>query len=287
MANLSATQKKKRNSFVALLIGILVVLAAIVYVVYAGVMSKSAFLENQDFATALSEVFGKSARSVSEEDLAGVKYLELYHDTESDICGLAIGDEEFIAKYNEAMASEDAENADTSYYDLAKSATFEADDDMVFADLKYFTGVEALNLNMVTIEDASVIGQFKNLKRGSFASCGITDVSAFASLNLDAIEELNFSGNTISDWTALEAIADKVIVNSSYSVEMDEDGNYTLVPVEITLADQLAEEEAENAEGEEAEAENSEEGDAEAEGENDEAEASEEAAADESTTEAE
>ncbi len=252
MARLTATQKKKRNSFVALLIGILVVLAAIVYVVYAGVMSKSAFLENQDFATALSEVFGKSARSVSAQDLAGVKYLEIYHDTENDMCGLAIGDDEFLDKYNEAMASEDAENADTSYYDLAKSSTFDADDNMVLADLKYFTGAEVLNLNMVTIADSSVLGEFKNLKRGTFASCGITDVSAFASLDLTKIEELNFSGNTISDWTALESIADKVIVNSSYSVEMGDDGNYTLVPVEITLADQLAEAEAENAEGEEA-----------------------------------
>ena len=276
MANLTATQKKKRNTFVALLISILVVLAAIVYVVYAGIMAKSAFLENQDFATALSEVFGKSARSVSEEDLAGVKYLELYHDTENDMCGLAIGDDEFLAKYNDAMASEDAENADTSYYDLAKSATFEADDNMVLADLKYFTGAEVLNLNMVTIDDASVLGEFKNLKRGTFASCGITDVSAFASLDLSKIEELNFSGNTISDWTALESIADKVIVNSSYSVEMGDDGNYTLVPVEITLADQLAEEaEEETAEGEEA-TENTE---AEAEAETEAEEATEENAA--------
>ena len=240
MANLTATQKKKRNSFVALLVGIVVVLAAIVFVVYSGVMAKSAFIDNQDFATALSEVFGKSARSVSEEDLANVKYFELYHDSESDMCAIAIGGDDFVAKYNEATADE--ENTDTSYYDLAKTATFEADDDMTFDEIKYFTGAEILNVNSVEIKDASVLANFKNLRKAYLTSCGLTDVSAFASLDLTKIEELNLSGNNITDWTALEAIADKVIVSSSYSVEMGDDGNYTLVPMEVTLADQMAQE---------------------------------------------
>ena len=238
MANLTATQKKKRNGFVALLIGIIVVLAAIVLVVYSSVMSKSAFLENQDFATALSQVFGKSARSVSQEDLATVKYLELYHDTESDICAIAIGDDEFIAKYNEAVADEN--NTDTSYYNSAKTATFEADDELALADLKYFTGAQVININAVNIPDASVFANFTELRKGIFTSCGITDVSAFSSLDLTKIEELNFTGNNIQDWTALEAIADKVVVSTSYTLEMAEDGNYTFVPLELTLADQMA-----------------------------------------------
>ena len=247
MANLSTTQKKKRNAFVALLAGIVVVLAAIVLVVYSGVMAKSAFLENQDFATALSQVFGKSARSVSAEDLANVKYFELYHDSEADMCAIAIGGDDFMAKYDEANAIED--NTDTSYYDLAKTATFEADDDFTFADLKYFTGAKVLNINNVAIEDQTVFGSFTELKKGYFTSCALTDVSAFASLDLTKIEELNFAGNEITDWSALESIADKVIVNSSYSVEMGEDGNYNLVPVEVTLAEQMKQaEEAENAE---------------------------------------
>ncbi len=252
MANLTATQKRKRNGFVALLIGIVVVLAAIVLVVYSGIMSKSAFLENQDFATALSQVFGKSARSVSQEDLATVKYLELYHDSESDMCAIAVGDDEFIAKYNEALADEN--NTDTSYYNSAKTATFEAEDEMTLADLKYFTGAHVMNINAVNIPDASVFANFTELRKGIFTNCGITDVSAFASLDLTKIEELNFTGNNIQDWTALEAIADKVVVSSSYTVEMSEDGNYTLVPLELTLADQM-EQDAESdqaTEGEEA-----------------------------------
>ena len=240
MANLTATQKKKRNEFVALLIGILVVLAAIVLVVYSGIMAKSAFLDNQEFAAALSQVFDKSARSVSQEDLANVKYFELYHDSESDMCAIAVGDDAFMEKYDAAMEIED--NTDTSYYDLAKTATFKADDDMIFEDLKYFTGAQVLNINAVSIEDASVFANFKNLKRGIFAGCGITDVSAFGELDLTKIEQLNFADNNITDWTALESIADKVIVTSSYSIEMGEDGNYSVVPVEVTLAEQMKQE---------------------------------------------
>ena len=246
MAKLTATQKKKRNEFVALLIGIVVVLAAIVLVVYSGIMSKSAFLDNQEFAAALSLVFDKSARSISQEDLANVKYLELYHDIESDICAIAVGDDEFMKAYDAAMEIED--NTDTSYYDLAKTATFEADDDMSFEDLKYFTGAQVFNINAVNIEDSSVFANFKDLKSGVFASCGITDVSAFGELDLTKIETLNFAGNNITDWSALEPVADKVIVESSYSIEMGEDGNYSIVPVEVTLAQQMAQDAEETTE---------------------------------------
>lgn len=258
MANLTASQKKKRNTFVALLIGIIVVLGLIAYVLYSNAMSKSAFLENQDFATALSEVYGERARSVSAEDLQKAKYVEIAHDTEADTCSVAIGFDDFMEKYNDVLAKSDAgeEVTDTSYVELIKSAVFEADDELVLGDIKYFTGAEVVSLNGVNIGDNAILGQFKNLKRGYFSSCGITDVSAFASLDLTKIEELNFTGNTIEDWTALESIADKVIVSSSYGVEMGEDGNYTLVPMEVTLADQMAEAEAEaegEAEGETAE----------------------------------
>ncbi len=258
MANLTASQKKKRNTFVALLIGIILVLGLIAYVLYSNAMSKSAYLENQDFVAALSEVYGERARSVSAEDLQKAKYVEIAHDTEADTCSVAIGFDDFMEKYNDVLAKSDAgeEITDTSYVELIKSAVFEADDELVLGDIKYFTGAEVVSLNGVNIGDNAILGQFKNLKRGYFSSCGITDVSAFASLDLTKIEELNFTGNTIEDWTALESIADKVIVSSSYGVEMGEDGNYTLVPMEVTLADQMAEAEAEaegEAEGETAE----------------------------------
>ena len=111
---------------------------------------------------------------------------------------------------------------------------------MALADLKYFTGAQVININAVNIPDASVFANFTELREGILTSCGITDVSAFSSLDLTKIEELNFTGNNIQDWTALEAIADKVVVSTSYTLEMAEDGNYTFVPLELTLADQMA-----------------------------------------------
>ncbi|MBR2021657.1 MAG: hypothetical protein IJ939_04395, partial [Clostridia bacterium] len=97
MANLTGTQKKKRNQFIALLVAIVVVLAAIFYVVYSAYMAKSAFLENDDFATALSEAYGKAARSVSKEDLSAVKYLEVFNDGQMGAVGF--GDSEFAKDY--------------------------------------------------------------------------------------------------------------------------------------------------------------------------------------------
>jgi len=251
MANLTASQKKKRNDFVALLIGIIVVLAAIVLVTYAGIMAKSAYLVNGDLATALGEIHGEAVRSVSKEDLAAAKYVEVYYDAEYKQAAIAIGYDDFLAKYYEAENSD--ATLDEAAQALLKSAVFEADDDSVFDDLKYFTGAEVINLINVKVTDPAMFSSFTSLKRGAFTSCGITDVSAFASLDLTKIEELNFSGNTIEDWTALESISDKVIVESYQTlelteegtIELDENGQFATTTVETTLTEHLAEKAAE------------------------------------------
>ena len=299
MANLTASQKKSRNKFIALIIGIIIVAAACAYVIYGGVTAKSKLLENQHFAKALSEVTGKTPLAISEKDLAAVKYLEMSYDSTNKQYNLAIGYDDFMTEYtkqieasntdeqvsddapvdentaentdetadntsetadtedNSADSASDNESADSADLStLVKSAAFKGTEDDVFEDLKYFTGVETISVYGVKFPSDFDFGIYKNLTRGYFGNAGITSVEKFASLNLDSIESLDFSGNTVEDWSALESISDKVTVFSGYTIEAGEDGNYQYVPYTQTLTDYLAEQaanDAENADGTDAE----------------------------------
>ncbi len=288
MANLTASQKKSRNKFIALIIGIIIVAAACAYVIYGGVTAKSNLLENQNFAKALSEVTGKTPLAISENDLAAVKYLEMSYDSTNKQYSLAVGYDDFMAEYTKQLEAKNASdtasdetaadentdaNADNTAADaaadntadaandtssdkanddsvdlstLVKSAVFKGTEDDVFADLKYFTGVETISVYGVKFPADFDFGVYKNLTRGYFGNAGITTVETFANLNLENIESLDFSGNTIEDWSALESISDKVTVFSGYTVETGDDGNYQYVPYTQTLTDYLKEQ-ADNA----------------------------------------
>ena len=281
MANLTASQKKSRNKFIALIIGIIIVAAACAYVIYGGVTAKSNLLENQNFAKALSEVTGKTPLAISENDLAAVKYLEMSYDSTNKQYSLAVGYDDFMAEYTkqlEANSADDAasdetaadentdaentaadtsadntadtandtsnDNANTDSVDLStlvKSAVFKGTEDDVFADLKYFTGVETISVYGVKFPADFDFAVYKNLTRGYFGNAGITTVEKFAGLDLENIVSLDFSGNTIEDWSALESISDKVTVFSGYTIEADDDGNYQYVPYTQTLTDYLKE----------------------------------------------
>lgn len=279
MANLTASQKKSRNKFIALIIGIIIVAAACAYVIYGGVTAKSNLLENQNFAKALSEVTGKTPLAISENDLAAVKYLEMSYDSTNKQYSLAVGYDDFMAEYTKQLEAKNASdtasdetaadentdaNADNTAADntadaandtssdnanddsvdlstLVKSAVFKGTEDDVFADLKYFTGVETISVHGVKFPADFDFGVYKNLTRGYFGNAGITTVETFANLNLENIESLDFSGNTIEDWSALESISDKVTVFSGYTVETGDDGNYQYVPYTQTLTDYLKE----------------------------------------------
>lgn len=283
MANLTASQKKSRNKFIALIIGIIIVAAACAYVIYGGVTAKSNLLENQNFAKALSEVTGKTPLAISENDLAAVKYLEMSYDSTNKQYSLAVGYDDFMAEYTKQLEAKNASdtasdetaadentdaNADNTAADaaadntadaandtssdkanddsvdlstLVKSAVFKGTEDDVFADLKYFTGVETISVYGVKFPADFDFGVYKNLTRGYFGNAGITTVEKFAGLDLENIESLDFSGNTIEDWSALESISDKVTVFSGYTVETGDDGNYQYVPYTQTLTDYLKE----------------------------------------------
>ncbi len=272
MAKLTGTQKKKRNQFVALLIAILVVAAAIFFVVYSSVMAKSAFLENADFATALGQAFDKAVRKVSAEDLAGVKYVELYNDGENG--SVFVGYDDFVEQYEkytaEVEAAQAAEEAGEEEIpeittehpvNLAKGGAFEGAEEITLNDIKYFTGAEIVSCSNVLLDKES-LGGFKNLRKANFSYCGIDneDLAAFASgLNLEQVEELVFMGNSVDDWSPLESISDKVILQS-YGYTIDDEGQLQLTSNEQTLTEYLEEKaEAEAEEAAKAEAESSEE----------------------------
>lgn len=286
MANLTASQKKSRNKFVALLIGIIVVALATAYVIYGGVTSKSKLLDNQKFAKALSEITGKTPRGISEDDLSAIKYLEIGYDSTNKQYNLAVGYDDFMTEYEKQLAEAEAEeeaaaaseeseaadnaqdaenteiaessntekNADSETEEavdlstLIKSAVFDGDGEEIFEDIKFFTGVDTISLYSVKLSDDMSFEKFTNLKRGYFNTTGLTTVKGFEALNLDNIETLDFSGNDITDWSGLESIADKVTVFNGYTIEFDEDQNYQYVPYTQTLTDYLEEQkESENA----------------------------------------
>ena len=274
MARLTGTQKKKRNQFIALLVAIVVVLAAIFYVAYSAFMAQSAFLASDDFATALGSAFGKSVRSVSAEDLAAVKYVELYNDGEN--ASVYLGYDDFVEQYNkyvaEVEAAQAAEEAGETVPEikaehpvsLAKAGLFEGSEDLALSDVKYFTGAEIISVSGVALNGED-FGEMKNLTQGSFSSCDLDneDLAALASkLDLAKVEELSFMGNSIDDWSPLESISDKVTISSFYYT-LSEDGT-SIVPVskEQTLTEYLAEKAAAEEEAAKAESEEAVEGEA-------------------------
>lgn len=268
MAHLTGSQKKSRNKFIALLVAILVVAAAIFYVVYASVMAKSAYLENQDFATALATAFDKDARKVSQDDLSGVKYVEIYNDGSNT--SVFLGYDNFVEQYKkyvaEVEARTEAEEAGAEELPeittehpaaLAINGSFETDSDeeLVLNDIKYFTGAEIVSFSGISF-DAAAMSQYKNLKEASFTYCSLTneDLAAIAgSIDLTKIEKLTFMGNSIDDWSPVESISDKVTI-ASYGYTIDENGQLAMTSNEQTLTEYLAAQaEAENAENETAE----------------------------------
>lgn len=254
MAN---TQTKKR-SFIVMLVAIIVVAAAIAFVVFDEVTSKSDLIENGDFAFALSDVLGKAPAFITEEDLAAVKYVELNYDVENDLGYIAVGYDEFLAEYKKLVAAAEA-GEDTSNFNITnlfKDATFELKDGEKLDDIKYFTGVDTINSSSVKYTDSSVFAGMTAATSFNVVDGGLTEIAGLANLNLEAVEGIDLTGNNITDWSVLDSIKDKVIVNKFYSFEPKEDGtidfnNMTLV--EQTLTEYYEEKAAAEAEAEKTE----------------------------------
>lgn len=257
MANLTSKQKKQKNSFIAMMVAIVIVIAAIAYVLFGGLTAKSDFLANQELATALSKVLNKAPAFITEEDLAQIKYFSFDYNAEEEIASIMTGDDTFVGMYYEYLAKLEAEE-DVSEYDftgLYKTVEFDLDkEDSLLDDIKYFTGVRNLDIAGASFTDSTVFSGLTNIEKANINSCGLTEVGGFGGLNPDKVIEINFTGNNITDWSPLDIIKDKVIVSTYYTIAPTEDGsidfnNMTLVEQTLTeYYEELAQaQESENA----------------------------------------
>ena len=80
----------------------------------------------------------------------------------------------------------------------------------------------------VPVKDVSFVKEYKTLALGWFKNNGITDVSPLSDYNPESLIELDFTGNLITDWSALEPIKHKVYVH--YDVNTG---------IAVTLADKI------------------------------------------------
>lgn len=258
MARLTTKQKKERNSFITMLIAIVIVIAAIAYVLFGGLTAKSSLLENQDFASALSKMLDKAPAFITAEDLAQVKYISLNYSSDEEVASVTIGDEAFVDMYTEYLEKLDA-SEDVSSYDFTgtyKYIDFDMDkEDALLDDIKLFTGARILEIAGVSFTDSSVFAGLTDLEDVTVKACGLTEVAGLGGLNPEKVSNVNLSGNNITDWSPLDIIKDKVIVNTYYTLVPTEDGSFDFNNVQLveqTLTEYYEElaaaEEAEKAE---------------------------------------
>lgn len=246
MAQLSGSQKKQQKTFVVLLVAIVVVLAAIAYIAYGELTAHSSLFEDQKFAEAIAKDLGKAPAFLKESDLAGVKYLGVSYDG-SETVTVATGDDKFVDTYNEYVTKSEA-GEDVSSYDFTKlvkttTYTFKGEEAPVIDDLKLFTGVRNIDIAGIHVTDSSVFAGMTGFENASFMSCGLTEVAGFAGIDTEKLVKLTLTGNTIEDWSPLDAVADKVIVSSGYTFTPSEDGTVdfnNMTYTETTLTEHYA-----------------------------------------------
>ena len=81
-----------------------------------------------------------------------------------------------------------------------------------------------MEISGINVTDSSVFEGMTEIERGSFTSCGLTEVAGFAGLDGEKLVKLVLNGNSVEDWSPLDAFADKVIVSMAYTIVPKEDG---------------------------------------------------------------
>ena len=248
-----------KKSFIVMLVAILVVAAAIAFIVFEETTSKSDLFENQDFAAAVGEALGKAPSFITKEALEQVKYVEISANSDNDYF-VALAYDDFLEVYRKYLAAYYA-NEDTSNFNfegLFTGAVFKLNDGEKLDDIKLFTGAEVLTVSSVSFTDSSVFSGMSNLTNLEVVGAGLTEVNGLSHLDAEKIDRINLASNNITDWSVIDYLKDKVYVESYYTITPSEDGTIdysNMVLVEKTLSeyyDDLAKAEAE----EKADAEN-------------------------------
>lgn len=165
--------------------------------------------ENNRLFHAFANAIGKKPQEVSQEDVDKVHYIALgpgekYEHT------LFVG----YIDYVDMCLTKEADDKDFSnkLSEKVMMSEFEYSENDSLSDLGRFKNVEMFELYDVKISDISFMKNYNSLICGYFLNNGITDISALEGYNPEYLAELDFSGNEISDWTAVEQIKDKIIV---------------------------------------------------------------------------
>ena len=191
--------------------------------------------ENVSFFEAVAKCLEKEPADVTQEDVMSIHYLAVGPEGDGTIT-VYVG----LVDYVDHALSHDA--TVESLVPFVKKAVVENPVGLA-SDLGRFSNIEIFEYYDVAIEDVSFVNNYHQLIMGYFDTNGITDVSPLADYNPETLHELDFTGNNIEDWTALEHIQDKVIVNYSLQNMTDEDGNEVQVPFITMLSEVLGKEE--------------------------------------------
>ncbi len=198
MAN---SKKNGTLGFVVTLILILVVIAAISYIIYDGISSKSTFIEDESMADILSETLGKSQRAVTEEDIATLEGFSAFNFQGYNFLTIC------LPGYSEIVEAEEVDDAAI----MAHMKQFDLNEYNIesYSDLKYFKGLKELILPSVDFEDVSFISDMKELE--TLYIDGVTvggeyinDLSLVS--GLENLRTFSAYGNNVTDISPLASL---------------------------------------------------------------------------------
>jgi len=167
--------------------------------------------ENKEFLGAVKKALGKEF--LSEQDILDIYYLAIVPVADGKY-GLSVGLSDYRDAYFAEVSKEAPNPANLVSYVKESEFTLEGTLD---SDLALFKNIEIFEYYSFSIKDVTFIKSYQSLVYGYFYSNGITDISGLSDYNPERLLELDFTGNEISDWSALSGIEDKVIV--LYSAE--------------------------------------------------------------------
>lgn len=171
---------------------------------------------DKGFVGAFAEILGKEKHEVTESDYRSVRFLKLYND--DGRIYVMVGDYDVADKYTSYVKkvfnnpSRESSSELSSILRNCKTASFQRNENFIFTELDKFDNLEVLLLDEIPFESGD-IRDTRYIKCGKFVNCGLNNSSMrnFDYLNLYSVVYLDFTGNSITDWSELEAIDDRVV----------------------------------------------------------------------------
>lgn len=195
--------------------------------------------ENEKLFSAVCRALGKESENITKEDILNIKYISIDREDNGEY-SLYIGLHDYIDVYFKLAKNNGDIELSKKLISLAKKATFKCNkDEEVFSDIAKFTKVNVFEYYDIPVNDVSFLKDLDELYFGFFDNNGITDVSALSDYNPKYLKELDFTGNDIKNWSALEHIKEKVIVHFKMQEYDNGKGEKIQMPFVLTLEDKI------------------------------------------------